>query len=148
MLLANVTPCNVFGLTWSAVGVPLHQNTFQSSETTTPPTTTSAAPSVPSVVTPPPTITTDQPAPTINDTDRNTERQTHDQRAFKRTIGPYPLRSRGAALLVLRFRRDKPQWGRNTACAFAACAASTDPRVESPTWLSSVSPIIAWGYSK
>eukprot|EP00965_Chrysotila_dentata_P163660 5404176-Pleurochrysis_carterae.AAC.1 len=108
--------------------VPMRQNTSQNSATTLPPTATPAAPPVPSVASPPPTITADQPTPTVDATDHNVERPTPDQRTFKRTLGPYPLRSRGAALLALRSRRNKPQWGRNTGCAFATCAASTDPR--------------------
>eukprot|EP00965_Chrysotila_dentata_P029088 967282-Pleurochrysis_carterae.AAC.1 len=48
---------------------------------------------------------------------------------FKRTLGEYPLRLRApAALLTTRARRSKPQWGRDTGCAFAVNNVSTDPR--------------------
>eukprot|EP00965_Chrysotila_dentata_P067363 2229413-Pleurochrysis_carterae.AAC.1 len=47
--------------------------------------------------------------------DNPSEHRTNErQPPFKHTLGPYPLRSRGAALLTLRARDDKPQWGRNT----------------------------------
>eukprot|EP00965_Chrysotila_dentata_P004667 151871-Pleurochrysis_carterae.AAC.1 len=60
-----------------------------------------------------------------NPSDQRTDAR---QPPFKRTLGPYPLRSRGAALLALRARDNKPQWGRNTGCAFATSATTTDPR--------------------
>eukprot|EP00965_Chrysotila_dentata_P015576 515614-Pleurochrysis_carterae.AAC.1 len=49
---------------------------------------------------------------------------------FKRTLGEYyPLRLRGpAALLTLRARQEKPQWGRGTGCAFTTNNVSTDLR--------------------
>eukprot|EP00965_Chrysotila_dentata_P010595 344918-Pleurochrysis_carterae.AAC.2 len=101
-----------------------------------PPTTVSTTTTVPSIANPPPAASTPTPpemaasqrTPATDAAERDVERQPSDKHSFKRTLGPYPLRSRGAALLALRSRRDKPQWGRNTGCAFAACAASADPR--------------------
>eukprot|EP00965_Chrysotila_dentata_P239368 6203060-Pleurochrysis_carterae.AAC.3 len=65
----------------------------------------------------PETAPVTQPAPTVDHAEQQVD---NAQRSFKRTLGPYPLRSRGAALLVLRARKDTPKWGRNTGCAFAA----------------------------
>eukprot|EP00965_Chrysotila_dentata_P036584 1217682-Pleurochrysis_carterae.AAC.1 len=100
---------------------PLTQTADQPPETrqlpkttpTVPPTTATAA----TPPNPPPDPPVNRPLPVAD----NSERQTEDsQRHFTRTLGPYPLRSRGGALLATRARCGKPKWGRNTRCAFAA----------------------------
>eukprot|EP00965_Chrysotila_dentata_P179823 5937284-Pleurochrysis_carterae.AAC.1 len=67
----------------------------------TPPTEL-AAPSPPSAISAPP------PAPVLDTTppvsDATHQRDSPQQAPFKRALGPYPLRSRGAALMALRAR--------------------------------------------
>eukprot|EP00965_Chrysotila_dentata_P002657 86533-Pleurochrysis_carterae.AAC.3 len=47
---------------------------------------------------------------------------------FKRTLGEYPLRFGGAAMLSIRSRKSKPAWGLGTGCAFAVSTISENPR--------------------
>eukprot|EP00965_Chrysotila_dentata_P117983 3900225-Pleurochrysis_carterae.AAC.3 len=81
------------------------------------PATETAIPPMPAAATTPSDTPVNQSAPTTDSTEQQSD---NPHRTFKRTLGPYPLRSRGAAPLALRARCDKPKWGRNTGCAFAA----------------------------
>ena len=57
---------------------------------------------------------------------------TSPSRHFQRTLGDYPLRSRGAVagsvLLTRRATTGTPIWGKRTGCCFKASAADTSPR--------------------
>eukprot|EP00965_Chrysotila_dentata_P018294 609118-Pleurochrysis_carterae.AAC.3 len=104
---------------------PVLQPTNQPAETRPSPTIETPLEPVPAIIVPPPPAALPtQPTPTIEHGEQQVDEA---RRACKRTLGPYPLRSQGAALLTLRARNNKPRWGRSTGCAFAASAASTDP---------------------
>eukprot|EP00965_Chrysotila_dentata_P199439 6179386-Pleurochrysis_carterae.AAC.5 len=113
---------------------PFRQSESQAAKTQFQPTT---EPSPATITTPTvamPLASPTLPAQPTPEADLSTRQNEESQlrRSFKRTLGPYPLRSRGAALLALRTRSEKPTWGwgRNTGCAFAASSASTDPSME------------------
>eukprot|EP00965_Chrysotila_dentata_P113349 3746095-Pleurochrysis_carterae.AAC.1 len=84
---------------------PVLQPTNQLAETRPSPTIETPLKPVPAILVPlPPADLPTQPTPTIEHSEQQVDEV---RRAFKRTLGPYPLQSRGAALLTLRARNDK-----------------------------------------